>query len=114
MLTANINGKRFRSRSNKEGIASEETIFFYHVHADLITGTYSGGGIRAGQIVGRVIDHERIELRFQCLTSRNELFSGESEGSVWADEKGRIHLSFNWAWLPSVIPGESSEYIEMN
>jgi hypothetical protein len=79
MLSHEIHNRRFVTRGNPHGRSGADTVFEYVVaDPDVITGTYRGGEIRAGQIVGKVTGPETIELRFQCITTAGELLSGLS------------------------------------
>lgn len=112
-MTYNLNNKRFASSQNDHGLSTAETVFHYFQSAEVITGQYRGGEIVEGNFVGKFIDEERIELRFQCLTKSLELLSGKSIGLVSALPNSKLRLSFEWAWLGHPNGGGISSYVEL-
>jgi len=58
MGNINYNGKTFKSVSNTDnGEVSAETIFHYSQQGNIVTATYSGGGILAGSLIA-VVDEQ--------------------------------------------------------
>ncbi len=108
-----LNNKRFITIENKKGISSNETIFFYSQYKNIITGTYKGGEIEEGLIVGKQIDNSRVELLFQCLTKDGNLKAGESKGIISKNKSGKLELKFEWNWLNGDLSGGTSAYIEI-
>ena len=113
MLTYNLNKKTFVTLGNPDGLASSETLFHYFQKGSEIFGNYSGGEILKGQLVGKALSLNRIQMLFQCLTSTEELLSGRSIGMVDQNEDGLIRLSFNWNLFTGDISGGISSYIEL-
>lgn len=99
MLAHEIHDKRFVALENPHGRSGAGTTFSYLVEGDAIHGSYSGGQIRIGQLVGRIVADERIEVLFQCITGAGGLLSGRSTGTVWRDSGERLRLDFEWVWL---------------
>src|SRR3712207_4668251 len=113
MLRVDIHDKRFVTVENAHGVSGADTVFHYRTEGALITGTYAGGRIRAGQLVGRVTSPETVELLFQCVTSEGELMAGQSSGRVGRDGAGRATLEFDWSWLTGDRSGGVSRYVEL-
>lgn len=114
MLSREIHNRRFVTRGNPHGRSGADTVFEYAVaEPDVITGTYGGGEIRAGQIVGKITGPDAIELRFQCITAAGELLSGLSQGRVSRDLAGLLCLDFEWVWLSGDQGGGTSSYVEL-
>ncbi len=114
MLAREIHGRRFVAEDNTHGRSTAETVFEYFVEEDgTITGSYSGGRILTGQLVGRIGEADRITLLFQCVTTSYELLSGTSEGRVSLDGSGVLRLHFEWAWLFGEEGGGTSRYVEI-
>ncbi|WP_298759439.1 hypothetical protein [uncultured Psychroserpens sp.] len=109
----NLNDKKFVTIENKSGLSSNKTIFHYFQNENIITGTYKGGAISEGFIVGKQIETSKIELLFQCLTKEGELKVGESKGTISKDQNGKLELRFDWNWLNGDLSGGTSEYIEV-
>jgi hypothetical protein len=113
MLRHSLHDKRFVTTGNEHGVSGADTVFHYWMDGRVITGTYRGGRIREGHLVGRVIDAERIETLYHCVTTDDELLAGWSRGVVSADESGRVHLHFDWAWFTGDQSGGVSSYVEL-
>ncbi|WP_298418377.1 hypothetical protein [uncultured Kordia sp.] len=109
----NIHDKKFITTENKNGLSSNETIFHYFQDGKIITGTYKGGEIKEGFIVGKQTANDTIELLFQCLTNDGELKVGSSTGIITKHPDGKLQLNFNWVWLNGDLSGGTSEYIEL-
>ncbi|WP_420572146.1 hypothetical protein [Kordia sp.] len=107
-----LNNKKFITTENKNGLSSNETVFQYFQEGTTITGTYKGGAIKEGFVVGKQISENQIELLFQCVTDDGELKSGASKGSISKNADGKLLLNFDWQWLNGDLSGGTSSYIE--
>jgi hypothetical protein len=112
-VASRLHDKRFVTTGNEHGVSGVDTIFHYWVDGRTITGSYQGGRIREGHLVGRVIDDEHIETLYHCVTTDGELLAGWSRGVVSADRTGRTRLAFEWAWLTGDRTGGESSYVEL-
>lgn len=92
-------GRLFRPVST-EGASdtSHETIFKYEQKRDLLTGTYSGGNISYGQLIGLVSDAGRIDMRYQHLTVEGDLKTGICWSIPEFLDNGKIRLHEKWRW----------------
>ena len=113
MSQLNLNDKRFITVENSEGLSSCETIFHYKQHGEVITGTYKGGAIVEGLLIGKQTGNDSIELLYQCLTDKGELKAGQSKGKISLSKNGKLELKFDWNWLNGDISGGKSEYLEI-
>ncbi|WP_420386341.1 hypothetical protein [Roseivirga sp.] len=113
MKNIDIDDKKFVTVENTKGLSSSETIFHYKRSGQVITGTYQGGAIIEGFVVGKQLNEDSIELLFQCLTNTGELKAGHSRGKIFMRENGKLGLKFDWAWLNGDLSGGKSEYIEV-
>lgn len=109
----NLDNKRFVTVSNEHGTSSSETIFHYRQKGRVITGSYQGGLIAQGQIIGKQTGENEIALLYQCLTTEGDLRTGESEGIVIQEDNGKLRITFNWRWLNGDQSGGTSEYIQL-
>jgi len=112
-LAAELNGRRFVTISNAQGLSSAATIFRYEVDGHTITGHYAGGDVDAGRVVGRITGPSSIELLFQCVANDQRLLAGRSSGTVGRTEDGRLTLEFEWSWLAGSEGGGRSSYVEL-
>lgn len=110
----NLDNKKFKTITNTEGLSSEDTIFFYHQHEDVITGSYKGGQVEEGFIVGKQLDHKTIQLLFQCITKDKQLLCGESRGIISINASEKLELTFDWNWLNGDRSGGTSHYVEID
>jgi hypothetical protein len=113
MLPHSIHDKRFVTTENAHGVSSAETVFHYYVDGRTITGTYAGGRIQTGHIVGLTTSPETVEMLYHCITTDGELLAGQSRGRLSVDRDGRIKLDFDWSWLSGKVGGGQSQYIEL-
>lgn len=88
-LRERLHDRRFRVVDNAHGLSNGETVFHYRVRETGIAGSYQGGHIANGQVVGRAL------------------------GTVCVDLQGRTTLSFIWGWLAGADGGGESHYIEI-
>ncbi|MEM6717951.1 MAG: hypothetical protein AAF611_01415 [Bacteroidota bacterium] len=109
-----LHRKKFITTENKNGLSSDETIFAYLQEGTTITGTYKGGAIKEGFVVGKQISDTEIELVFQCITNTGELKAGSSKGIISKNAEGKLLLNFTWKWLNGDQSGGTSSYIELS
>jgi len=88
-------------------------VFHYQVEDGAIVGTYAGGRVGRGNLIGRATGPDTIELLYHCVTTDGELLAGWSRGSVGANADGRTTLLFEWGWLAGAQGGGESHYIEV-
>ena len=106
-----LDRKSFKALNNSSGLSSSETVFTYKQEGNSITGKYKGGEIEFGDIIGKFIPPQTVELLFQCKTKNNELLSGKSEGTIQRNSNGKLGISFKWQWLTGV-GGSGNSYHE--
>ncbi len=107
----NLHQISFKAIDNSSGLSSSETIFTYEQNGSLLVGSYKGGEIEYGNIVGKFIPSNTIELLFQCKTNDNQLLSGSSKGIIKKNSNGKLGISFEWQWL-SGSNGSGNSYHE--
>lgn len=113
MSVFNFHNKTFSLIANaKSGTVNKDTIFQFQQEGTLITADYQGGTIKYGKIIGQLKGKDRLEMRYQCLTSTNELKAGMGVAKISLSAKGKIKLALNWQWLDGNKEKGTSEYIE--
>lgn len=112
-ISERLNNRRFTVAGNPHGLSDADTVFQYHVEEGAISGTYRGGSIRSGNLVGRVTGPATIELLYHCSTVAGELLAGWSRGTVGVNHAGRTTLTFVWGWLSGATGGGESSYVEL-
>jgi len=111
-LRARLHDRRFVTAGNPHGVSGADTVFVYRVDGSVITGTYQGGRIREGHLIGHATGPDTIELLHHCSTTDGELLAGWSRGRVGVDKDGRTTLAFEWGWLSGAEGGGVSRYVE--
>ena len=99
MPPISYDGRVFRPVVNSpNGQVNGKTEFHYSQQADVLTAVYAKGGIRIGQIVGRVHPDGSLEFCYQHLTDAGELRSGfcRSRPEILPDGRLRLHESWQW------------------
>jgi len=109
----NLNNKKFVTLENKSGLSSGQTVFYYNESNSVITGTYSGGSIIKGNLIGKRTGADTIELLYQCLTDSGELLAGESTGVLRVNSDKLLEIHFEWNWINGPGTGGTSAYIEI-
>ncbi len=99
-------GKNFRSISNTpNGEVSGETIFHYRQTSNIVTATYSGGGIATGHLIALVGEDGCLDMRYHHVNIQGELQTGICRSTPEVLEDGRIRLYETWRWTS----GDGSE-----
>lgn len=99
-MTFNFDGKVFRSISNTaNGEVGAETLFRYRQSGDLVTATYQGGDIVAGQLIARIQPNGQLDMRYHHLNARGELMLGKCLSTPQLLPDGRIRCTEHWQWL---------------
>ncbi|MFM2364083.1 MAG: hypothetical protein RLZZ316_2985 [Bacteroidota bacterium] len=95
----NYNKKTFQPVSNTANAqTSAATLFHYQQQGNILSGTYSGGAIKAGQLLGVVNTDGTLYFFYHQLDKAMQLHSGycKSVPEILAD--GRIRLHEEWQW----------------
>ena len=92
-------GRRFRGRTNTEnGEVGGETEFIYHHRDSLLWGTYRGGAVEEGHLLGTVFLDGRLSFCYHHRNVDGELMAGRCESTpTW--EGRRLVLVEQWQWL---------------
>ena len=91
-------GLIFRPLNAPNGEVNGETTSRYHQSGNLLTATYSGGGIRAGQMLGTVTPDGSLDFCYQHVTDAGELRSGKCRSVPERLPDGRLRLHETWQW----------------
>jgi len=109
-MRIDYDGRRFRPVTNTpNGQVNGDTLFEYRQAGDLLTATYTGGGIRLGQMTGLVHADGSIQFCYQHVTDSGELRSGVCTSTPFVLTDGRLRLEERWRWtLGDQTEGESA------
>lgn len=109
-----LNDKKFVALSDKKQSRISKTVFHCFQNKNIITGTYKGGVIKEGLIMGRQTEAGKLELLFQCLTKSGEYRTGRSNGIISKNKKGKLVLRFDWNWLKGIKKSGASSFVEVD
>lgn len=108
--TNSLDCRRFRAVADVAGgEVGTETIFNYHQSDSEIWGTYAGGSIRRGFLVG-TRDDDSINFRYTQLNLAGETSSGHCVSKITVLADGRLRLEESWKWESR--PGSGSSAVE--
>lgn len=95
----NYDHKTFRAVVNTaNGETSAETVFQYRQTGTLLTGTYGGGRIVAGQLLGLVDEAGNLDFRYHHLNTAGQLQTGTCQSTPEVLPGGRLRLHERWQW----------------
>jgi hypothetical protein len=98
-MSINYQGRIFRSTHNTpNGEVGGDTRFHYFQESDVVTGTYSGGGIK-GQLMAKVLPDGSLDVRYHHLNAQGEFMLGQCFSKPEILPDGRIRLYEEWQWL---------------
>lgn len=99
-MNINYNGKKFAGRFNSDtGEVGSDTIFEYFVKDGILKGSYSGGQISIGQLLGKVQSNSCLEFVYHHINNQGEIKTGRCHSRPEILEDGRIRLHESWEWL---------------
>lgn len=95
----NYNERTFRLVSNTDGgETNEETIFNYQQHSFLVSGTYSGGPILFGHLIGLVDAEGIMEISYHHVNHEGIVRTGICVTKPEVLPDGKIRLHERWRW----------------
>ena len=98
-MKINYDGKRFTAVSNTpNGQVSSETIFHYYQQEGILSGTYSGGAIRVGTLLGKINEDNSLFFVYHHIDIHGELKSGYCHSSPEMMDNNKIRLHEKWEW----------------
>lgn len=102
----NYQGRLFRPvKTEGASDTTAETIFNYSQKGDLLTGSYAGGAVRYGHLIGIVDAAGHIKMRYHHITKDGELMTGICRSTPEFMDNGKIRLHERWQWTS----GDGSE-----
>ncbi|MCW2605311.1 MAG: family N-acetyltransferase [Frankiales bacterium] len=102
-----LDGRRFTAVSGGVDVGAD-TVFAFREDrlTDVVTGTYSGGSVLAGSLVG-TRDGSRVEFRYSHVTAAGSVESGVSRDRLSVLPDGRLRLDETWEWTSRSGSGTS-------
>lgn len=97
-----LHNKKMRPTMNTaNGQVNEETLFEYFQVGDYVWGTYAGGAIARGVLLGKMNANRDLRFFYFQLDNEGNLLQGKSSSSTEFLNDGRITLYENWQWTGS-------------
>lgn len=97
----------FRAVSTEgQGDVGTDTIFRYEQRDAVLMGTYSGGTVEYGTLIGNVHSDGSLSFLYQHITKSGALKSGQCDSRPEILPGGRIRLHETWQWLSGKNVGE--------
>ena len=88
------------------GDVGGDTVFQYEQRDTVLMGTYSGGDVDFGSLVGKVRTDGSLSFLYHHITKSGALRSGKCESKPEILPSGRIRLHEQWEWTSGLGIGE--------
>jgi hypothetical protein len=108
-----LDNRRFVMAKSGEGLPQTGVVFVFHQTGVVISGDFRGGDVRAGQLLGRFVASDHIELHFHFLSSGLTLHSGMGSGLVSGDPGKQLTLFLNWRFVSGGTGTGAASYKEV-
>lgn len=96
----NYHNKKFKAIANSNnGEVGEETLFHYYQEGQKLWGTYKGGDIKDGHLLGKVHDDGSLEFFYHHLNHNGHLMAGQCFSTPQKDKNGMLILDEKWEWF---------------
>jgi hypothetical protein len=110
-----LDGKTFRSVSNTaNGEVGAETTFHYRQNGNVVTATYEGGRIIAGQLIAIRLPSGQLDMRYHHLNAAGDFMLGKCLSTPERLPDGRLKLMEAWQWLSGDGSSGQSEIEEIS
>jgi hypothetical protein len=104
--------KKMRPRMNTaNGQINEDTLFEYFQDGQMVWGTYAGGDVLRGILIGQMNANRDIRFHYLQMDTQGQLHQGTSKSSTELLNDGRVVLYENWEWTGDK-KGSGSSIIE--
>jgi|GEM_PF-7055307 len=108
----NLAGTTFRAVSNsKNGSLNSETEMRFTSDEGLVIGTYSGGTIVAGQVLGKRLSESTMEMLYHGATINGEVQAGRAQARFAKDADDQLRMYLDWHWLTGDQSQGQSEWL---
>ena len=112
--TYNLEGKRFTAISNSStGEVDDKTVFTYHQKGDLVWAEYEGGQIIKGNLIAKVIEDGKLDMRYHHINSSGKIMLGTCLSIPERQPNGKMKFKETWKWLSGDKSSGYSEIIEI-
>jgi len=77
----------------------------------LVIGTYSGGTIVAGQVLGKRLSESTMEMLYHGATINGEVQAGRAQARFAKDADDQLRMYLDWQWLTGDQSRGQSEWL---
>lgn len=110
----NLEGKIFAPIANTgNGEVDTDTRFYYHQDGNLVWAEYGGGSIRKGQLIAKIIENGKLDMRYHHINIQGKLMCGECVSTPEVMPDGSLKFKEKWQWLSGDKSSGYSEIIEI-
>lgn len=104
----------FRAVSTKgDGDVGSDTVFRYEQRDMVLIGSYSGGEVNYGSLVGKIRQDGSLSFLYHHITKSGALRSGKCESRPEILDSGKIRLHEAWEWTSGRgVGGRGTSVIE--
>ncbi len=96
----NYDGRKFRVVSNSSnGETGSETVFTYAQNGSTLSGTYSGGVILEGHLLGTVLENGALAFVYHHINQNGEVMAGRCHSTPTFTAGGKLVLKEEWQWF---------------
>src|SRR5262245_18129384 len=107
-----LTGLAFRAVTNsKNGSLNAETVMRFTSDDPVIVGSYSGGTIVTGHVLGKRLDESEIEMLYQGATTAGQVQAGKARAQFRPNADGRMSMYLEWQWLTGDRSSGQSEWV---
>ncbi|MEO8424036.1 MAG: hypothetical protein ABI595_09000 [Actinomycetota bacterium] len=108
----NLSGMTFRAVSNsKNGSLNTETEMRFTSDDGIVVGSYGGGTIAAGHVLGKHVGESELEMLYQGATTSGDVEAGTAHATFALDEDHTMRMYLDWRWLTGDRSSGRSEWI---
>ncbi len=112
-MVYDFHNKEFKLLDNSaSGEVDDSTQFAFTQKGNLVTADYSGGRVRYGRIIAKLVN-DHLEMLYHCMTKDGDLKAGKAIAKITKNEEDRLVLKLNWQWLTHDLDKGESLYIEI-
>lgn len=109
-----VDRKVFKPVSNTgSGEVDSETRFYYRQFGNIVTATYEGGNIAAGQLIAKMLPNGQLDMRYHHVNTKGELMLGTCLSTPRRLPDGRLAFTEEWQWLSGDQSSGRSEIEEV-
>ncbi|GAA5220122.1 hypothetical protein [Membranihabitans marinus] len=99
-MKIDYHNKMFKASENSDnGEVSDKTLFQYYQEGQLLRGSYEGGNIAKGELLGKVLANGQLQFYYHHILIDGQLQAGYCESKPEIMPNGRIKLYESWQWF---------------